>query len=121
VKATQVGVVLDCIELIVRRYLPRCWGGWLQSVGCVQLYAVAHQGGWWVQLELFNSHTFWTRRWAPPEIGLCGGSSWCEALPWAPGDRVYSIDVFVASQVGSTPAVNLYKKMVCLLREGGGG
>jgi hypothetical protein len=26
--------------------------------------------------------------WASREIGLLGDSHWCEALPWAPGDRV---------------------------------
>jgi hypothetical protein len=28
---------------------------------------------------------FWSGCWAPPDIWLCGISSWCEALPWAPG------------------------------------
>jgi hypothetical protein len=41
------------------------WGGWRRPVGCVQLFAVAHQGGAWVQAPRF----FWSRRWAPPDIG----------------------------------------------------
>jgi hypothetical protein len=44
---------------------PLYWGGWLLLVGCVQLLAVAHQGGVWVQAPRF----FWSRRWAPPGIG----------------------------------------------------
>jgi hypothetical protein len=62
------------LGLHVRLSLPLCWGGWLLSVGCVRLCAVARQGGVWVQLPCF----FWSGRWAPPEIGLCGISlTWC--------------------------------------------
>jgi hypothetical protein len=48
----------------------------------------------------------WSRCWAPPQMGLCGGSMiWCEALPRAPGGLVYSAVVCLASQRGPAPPV----------------
>jgi hypothetical protein len=48
----------------------------------------------------------WSRCWAPPDMGLCGASMiWCEAMPWAPGGRVNSAVVCVASQRGAAPPV----------------
>jgi hypothetical protein len=43
----------DDFVLLLRLFLPLCWGGWLLSVGCVRLHAAAHQGGVWVQLPCF--------------------------------------------------------------------
>ena len=47
-----------------------------------------------------------SRCWAPPDMGLCGASMiWCEAMPWAPGSRVNSAVVCMASQRGAAPPV----------------
>ena len=46
----------------------------------------------------------WSRCCAPLEMGLRGVSMiWCEAMPWAPGGRVNSAVVCMASQRGAVP------------------
>ena len=54
----------------------------------------------------------WSRCWAPPDMGLCGVTMiCCEALPWAPGGRVNSAVVCVASQRGAAPPVVPKKRL----------
>ena len=64
-----------------------------------------------IKIIVKTQRRIWSRCWAPPDMGLCGASMiWCEAMPWAPGGRVNSAVVCVASQRGAAPPVVPKKK-----------
>jgi hypothetical protein len=76
------------------------------SVGCVQLLAVAHQGGVWVQAPRF----FWSRRWAPPGIGCVRRPSSVRLCLRPPAVRLCPAVCVWPAGGGCAPPVTFKKK-----------
>jgi hypothetical protein len=87
---------------------PLYWGGWLLLVGCVQLLAVAHQGGVWVQAPRF----LWSRRWAPPGMGWVRRPSSVKLCLRPPAVGLCPAVCVLPAGGGCVPPVTFQKKHV---------